>query len=120
MRKILLVDDEPFIRNSLRIIFEEKGYQIDCAANGIEALKFFERAKYSVVILDLVLPQLDGKKFIDIVKKICDGTKIIVITAYPFLGRAIKSIQEDIVCVKEKPFDLNELVECVEGLYNDF
>jgi DNA-binding response OmpR family regulator len=115
MKKILVVDDDPYIRNSLKYFLEGKGYQVDIAKDGSEALSLYVKNKYSAIILDVVLPNIDGKRFIDIIKK-DDDVKIIVITGYPYLGKIIKVLNEkDIFCIIEKPIDEELLLEKIES-----
>jgi DNA-binding NtrC family response regulator len=119
MKSILLVDDDPGIRESLGDIFQDKGYAIDFAANGISALEMFKKKEYPLVIADLVMPGIDGKKLLDEIKKIKPETHVIVITGYRIIGKMLESFRKDIVCILEKPLDVESLLECVEKLTRD-
>lgn len=116
MKKILLVDDEQAVRESLRDIFKEKGYVVDFAANGNEALKLFESQRHPVVLIDLVMPDLDGKMLLDAIKRLEPETQVVIITGYPMLGKMLKSFREDIVRVMEKPLDVEALLKLIEDL----
>ena len=119
MKNILLVDDDSAIRESLGDIFQDKGYEIDFAANGIIALEMFKKKEYPLVIADLVMPGLDGKKLLDEIKKIKPETHVIVITGYRIIGKMLESFRKDIVCILEKPLDLDSLISYVEKLAKD-
>jgi DNA-binding response OmpR family regulator len=58
--RILVVDDEPGIREIIKEYFAPEGFIVDQASDGIEALKLFEKSKYSLVILDIMMPKADG------------------------------------------------------------
>lgn len=115
MKRILIVDDDSYIRNSLKYFLESKGYKVDTAVDGAEALSIYSKGKYSVIILDIVLPRIDGKRFIDIIKEENDA-RIIVITGYPYIGKFLKSLNDgDIYHISEKPVDEEQLLEKIEG-----
>lgn len=120
MKTILLVDDDPAIRESLGVIFQDRGYAIDFAANGTNALEMFKKKEYALVIADLVMPGLDGKKLLDEIKKIKPETPVIVITGYRIIGKILESFRKDIVHILEKPLDLDALIDCVEKLTKDY
>jgi DNA-binding NtrC family response regulator len=119
MNNILLVDDDTAIRESLGDILQDKGYAIDSAANGITALEMFKKKEYPLVIADLVMPGLDGKKLLDEIKKLKPDTHVIVITGYRIIGKMLESFRKDLVCILEKPLDVDALLECIQNLKKD-
>lgn len=78
MTKILIVDDSQFMRKILKDILSPEGYEVLEAGNGKEALEKFEAEKPDLVLLDIIMPELDG---IGVLQKIGRGTKVIVISA---------------------------------------
>lgn len=58
--RILVVDDEPGIREIIKEYFEPEGFIVDQAADGVEALELFKKSRYSLVILDIMMPKIDG------------------------------------------------------------
>jgi len=60
---VLVVDDDPGIREALALIFEFEGWSVSCAANGAEALLAVERDAPSLILLDLQMPYVDGEEF---------------------------------------------------------
>jgi CheY-like chemotaxis protein len=67
--RILVVDDEPSIRKTSEILFQQKGYEVITAANGFEALLELKRAQPDVIICDLNMPRMSGFEFLSIVRR---------------------------------------------------
>lgn len=64
MAKILLVEDEPLLRESYRIVLEAASYEVECVSNGLEALQLCKDCAYPLILLDLMMPKLDGIGFL--------------------------------------------------------
>ncbi|MBQ2531420.1 MAG: response regulator, partial [Bacteroidales bacterium] len=69
--KILIVDDERAIRNSLKEILGDEGYEVDTAENGAAALAMVDKEKYNVIFCDIKMPEMDGTEVLD--KLVADG-----------------------------------------------
>lgn len=118
--RVLVVDDDHSIRETLRLLLEDAGYQVAEACNGVEALALLrgERASY-ITLLDLRMPQLDGAGMLGIVAEDPDLTRrhsFIVMTAD---ARAMSHIFTDhltrlSVPLLAKPFDIDDLLDLVE------
>jgi CheY-like chemotaxis protein len=80
MPKILIVDDNEFIRNSLKEIFEFKGYETATAENGVEALQACQTESPEIVIMDIFMPLMDGLEAMRIIHKEHPEMKVIVIS----------------------------------------
>ncbi len=110
---ILVVDDDPDIRDSLREVLEDEGYEVDCVANGREALDHLRRAKPHpcVILLDLMMPVMDGSQFRKEQKQDPEIANIplVVITA---TGK--RPVLVDAVELVMKPLDLDRLFEAIE------
>jgi DNA-binding response OmpR family regulator len=82
MKKILLVDDEPNIVMALEYALKKKGYEVMIARDGEEALKIFNNIKPCLVILDIMMPKMDGFEVLENIKKDAkDTSKIIFLSA---------------------------------------
>ncbi len=81
MNQILIVDDEAIVRESIRDWLKDSGYDVRVAASGEEALELIEKDDFSVMIVDLRLPQMTGIDVLKRVKAVKPGIKSIVITA---------------------------------------
>ena len=78
---ILIVDDEPHLRNGLRRILNEEGYETMIAADGETALELVEEKKPDVVLLDIMMPGMDGREVCRRLREVAAETRIIYLTA---------------------------------------
>jgi len=102
--KILVVDDEAIMRESLRDWLSDIGHQVLTAENGPQALKVIERRKPDIIITDLVMPGMDGIELLKRAKEISPGIEVIIITAYGSIPTAITAMREGAYDYIEKPF----------------
>ena len=107
--KVLVVDDEFIMRESLRDWLKEAGHEVFTAENGTEALEIIRREKPGVAIIDLVLPGIDGVEVMKRAKQIMPGLNVIIITAFSSLPTAINAIKEGAYDYIEKPFSPEKL-----------
>src|SRR4051794_16658813 len=80
--RILIVDDEADIRESLGTLLELESYQVDMAVNGTDGLRRMESGAYDLVLLDLMMPDISGLEVLDEVRQRDPETPIFMITAY--------------------------------------
>ena len=110
---VLVVDDDPDIRESLREVLEDEGYEVACVGNGQEALEHLKTAspRPCVILLDLMMPVKDGWQFRKEPKKDPDiaGIPLVVITA---TGK--RPVLIDAAELVMKPLDLSRLFEAIE------
>jgi len=102
--KILVVDDEAAIRESLCDWLSDVGYEVLTAENGPQALEIIEREKLGIVITDLVMPGMDGIELMKTAKNILPNIEVIIITAYGSIPTAISAMREGAYDYIEKPF----------------
>jgi two-component system response regulator AtoC len=102
--KILVVDDETIVRESLRDWLSDVGHHVLIAENGPQALKIMEKEKPSVALVDLVMPGMDGLEVLKRAKEISPDTEVIVITAYGSIPTAITAMRQGAYDYVEKPF----------------
>jgi DNA-binding response OmpR family regulator len=83
MAQILIVDDEPDTRDVLGRVLTKHGYQVEYAANGWEALLEIDRIGYDLILLDIMMPGLDGAKFLQILRSYASRstTPVVIVTA---------------------------------------
>lgn len=112
--KLLLVDDEPGIRNVLRITLESFGYQVSCAADGESGLKTFMAEKPPLVITDIKMPGIDGIELLKRIKKASPETEVIMITGHGDMALAVKSLKFQAADFITKPIDVNDLESAVK------
>lgn len=106
--KILIIDDEISIRESLFQYFTKEGYEVDLAPDGKTAKELFSKYEYDVAFLDLKLPDIHG---LDLLKELMENvmeTQIIVISAYGNIETAVAAIKTGAFDFLEKPFSIYE------------
>lgn len=102
--KVLVVDDETAIRESLRDWLTNAGYEVFTAENGQQALEIIKREGLRIVIADLVMPVMDGIELLKQAKKLSPDIEVIIITAYSSIPNALAAIREGAYDYIEKPF----------------
>src|SRR6058998_1438554 len=112
--RILVIDDEPMMSDSLRRHLEEEGYAIDTAATGAEAIDLFDGGAHHLVICDLQLPDMDGLTLLRHMKDSRPTTEVIVITGYGSVQTAVEATKAGAFYFVEKPFDFEELLPLAE------
>ena len=112
---VLVVEDEPLIRALVAIAFEAEGYAVDTAADGAEALAKTNQQLPQAIVLDLMMPVMNGWDFLEAWQ--CQPTSpavpVVVISAG---GRQAEQAPRDVQAYLTKPFDLDRLVATVSGL----
>jgi DNA-binding response OmpR family regulator len=110
---VLVVDDDPAIRGLLADALRDEGYTVDLAAHGREALDAMRARRPATVVLDLMMPVMDGFSFMEacLSEQLCENVPIVVISA---VHDALQRVMDVPVyaCVA-KPFDLDDLVRTV-------
>lgn len=107
--KILIIDDEELILESLSAILTKEGYEVDCAKSGTEALDVLKQRKYDLVITDIRMPGMNGLDVVERVKGIEPDQKIMMITGYASLETAIKAQHRGVCDYLIKPIDVKVL-----------
>ena len=114
MVRILAVDDEKPITELLRISLTRAGYECVCACDGIEAANLIDRETFDLILLDIMMPGIDGFELMDYIKT--SDTPVIFLTAKNAVRDRVKGLKmgaEDYII---KPFDILELLARVEGV----
>lgn len=115
MKKLLLADDDRDLEPLVRVMLKGRGFRIETAHNGADALELMEKGKYAVVLLDLMMPKMNG---IDVIEHLALRSpdlarRIIIVTAAdPKLLRSLD--RSSIGGVILKPFDINVMMDLVE------
>jgi len=110
MHRILIVDDEPNLRQVLEMYFTQKGYEVVQAASGTEALKAFESGEgFHLVICDIKMPDMDGLQVLAEIKDRAAHMPVIMVTAFGSHLGAIEALRRGAFDYIAKPFELEEL-----------
>lgn len=119
--RVLVVDDERHIRELIADFLEYEGYTVEKAANGGEALSILEHFRPDVVVLDLMMPVMDGWAFARACHALspADVIPMLVMSASHDLGRSAEQLRPyGVRAAMAKPFDLDVLLAAVERLAN--
>ncbi len=103
VENILIVDDEPLVRDLLKEVLEREGYQVDLAKDGLSALKFIQENFFDVVITDMKMPKMDGLSLLKEIKRFSPSTLVIVITAYGSIENAVEAMKQGACDYLTKP-----------------
>ena len=112
---VLIADDEALIRQSLRSLLTEEGFDVHVAASGAEAWSRFQETRPDVVLLDLVLGDADGLDVLRKMKQEAPDTKVILISAHGSIESAVTAMKLGGYDFIKKPFELEEIVAAVRN-----
>jgi DNA-binding NtrC family response regulator len=107
--RILVVDDDPALREVLEAVLRDEGYDLACAASGAEGRRMLEEGGADLVLLDLRMPDIEGIDLIPVLREIDDEVAIVMMTAYGSIKTAVEAIRRGARDFLTKPFDLDEL-----------
>jgi DNA-binding NtrC family response regulator len=111
--RILVVDDDESIRNSLAVILKDEGYVVDVAKNGSEAIKKSEAVVYNVALIDIRLPDMEGTEILTRMRDTVPKVRKIIITGYPSLQNAIEAVNRKADAYILKPVEVEKLLGTV-------
>lgn len=113
-RKVLIVDDDPGIRETLTAILEFEGYDTYVASDGVDALPFLDLPDIGLVLLDLMMPRMDGSSFAQEMAQrgLRHSIPVVVLTASGRAEQEAKSIGADDYLAK--PFDIADLIQKIQ------
>ena len=114
--RILAVDDETVVLDSLRRILVLEGYSVDTVENGPEALGLLQRKDYDFVFTDLKMPGMDGVEVVKAAHHLRPDVDLAVITGYATIESAVETMQHGAVAYVQKPFTAEELATFVREL----
>ena len=113
--KILIVDDEQIVRDSLTHWFEEDGYQVSSAADAFDVLKDLQPGKYDIMLVDIKMPKMSGLELLEKVKEIDPDCIVIIITAYASVPSAVQALKNGAFDYVTKPIDPDELSHLIKN-----
>ena len=113
--KILIVDDEKAIRNSLGEILGDEGYEVDTAEDGPAALAKVDKERFDVIFCDIKMPGMDGTEVLD--KLVADGidSAIVMISGHGDIETAVECIKKGAFDFIQKPLDLNRILITIKN-----
>ncbi len=110
MSRILVIDDERSIRNTLKDILEYEKYEVDLAEDGNKGIELIRSGEYDVVLCDIKMPGLDGIEVLERAVVLAPDTPVVMISGHGNIDTAVDSIKKGAFDYIEKPLDLNRLL----------
>jgi DNA-binding NtrC family response regulator len=111
--RILVVDDEQVVRESLFEWFTEDGYPVDMAEDAREAIRKLQAASWDILLVDIKMPGMDGMELQQKIKEIDPGAIVVIMTAYASVDTAVRALKEGAFDYVTKPFDPDDLQQIV-------
>jgi len=113
---ILLVEDEVSLSNAVKRILEQKGYFVDAVYDGLSAIDYAKGMTYNLIILDVMLPKLDGFEVVRILRKDGINAPVLMLTARTTVTDKVTGLNNGADDYMTKPFDIDELLARVSAL----
>lgn len=110
MSKILVIDDERAIRNTLKEILEYEKYQVDLAENAAAALQHIKNNEYNIILCDIKMPDTDGLELLPQITEKQPDAPVVMISGHGNIDTAVEAIKKGAYDFIEKPLDLNRLL----------
>ena len=115
MTKILVIDDERSIRNSMKDILQYEGHEVVLAENGMEGLVSVKSEKPDIVFCDIKMPKMEGIEVLERIKEFSADTPVIMISGHGTIDTAIEAIRKGAYDFIEKPLDLNRILITIKN-----
>jgi heterodisulfide reductase subunit A len=117
--RILVVDDELIMRDSLRAWLEDEGFSVDMAASGPEALNHLSKKAYELMLVDIKMPGMDGVELLQKAKEVFPDLSVVMMTAYATVETAVDAMKIGALDYLLKPFDPDTLIPMIIRTYQD-
>jgi DNA-binding NtrC family response regulator len=114
MHKVLVVDDDKVLQQSVKQALEYHHFVVDVADNGKEAVNKVYGKKYDLVVMDVNMPEMDGIQALSEIKKHDSSVIVLILTAYSNVGDAVKAVREGAYNYLEKPITSENLVALIK------
>jgi ATP-dependent Lon protease len=115
-RRVLVVDDEEIARANLEHVFSKEGYQVETAADGIEAMERLRRTPADIVISDLKMSRMDGLQLLGQIREDVPETEVVLVTGYGTVDCAVTALRQGAAHYLCKPVDIAELKKTVREI----
>ena len=112
--RILVVEDDEAIANLICVSLSAEGYRCTCARDGMEGADYIERQSFDLVLLDIMLPEVDGYELLEYIKP--TGTPVIFLTAKGSIEDKVRGLRAGADDYLPKPFQIGELLARVEAV----
>ncbi len=117
--KILVVDDDIDICDYMQLVLAQNGYDVKTQTDATAAIGDLKQDDYHVIILDLMMPEINGTELIEEIRKFDKDIAIIVFTGYPSVDTAVVSLRYKVDDYIRKPFDIDEFNKSLERILRE-
>ena len=114
--KVLIIEDEKLLADSIKAVLEKKGFQVEAVYDGETGVEYAELGMYDLLILDVMMPGMDGYQVARKVRSSRCSTPILMLTAKSGLEDRIEGLNAGADYYLTKPFDSRELLACINAL----
>ncbi len=120
MTKVLVVDDDSGITDTLEDIFQDAGYDVTTASDGYSAIEKVKEGSYDVALLNIKMPGMNGVETYREIKKISPSIRVILMTAYSVLDLVKNGLEEGAVGVFYKPLNIDKVLDFVGSVVRGY
>ena len=113
--KILIIDDERSIRNSLKEILADEGYDVEVAENGVQGCEMVEKDKFDVIFCDIKMPEMDGMEVLGKLVQMGIDAAVVMISGHGDIDTAVECIKKGAFDFIQKPLDLNRILITIKN-----
>lgn len=113
-KKVLIIDDDDDLRSNLREVLRRQGHQVETASSGEAAIEKAAKTRFDLVLVDLIMPGMNGLEVLGELKKISPKSKIIMMTAFATIDNAVEAMKKGASDYLSKPFKIEDLDAAVK------
>jgi len=114
--RLLIVEDEPLLRVSMADALSKEGWTVDVAENGVEGLALFKKHLHGLVLVDLVMPRMNGMELLRRIKSLEPSSNVVMVTAHGSVDRAVEAMRGGAADFVSKPLSMSQLVVRLENV----
>ncbi len=115
-KRILIVEDDPAISRSFSLFLRHKGYEVECAVNGMDGMTQLQGQEFDLVVTDVMMPKMNGLQFLEAIKELRPNLPVIMVTGFTDLQTAITAMKNGAMDFVTKPFRYEQLENTIAGI----
>lgn len=117
--RILIIDDDKDICEYMQLLLSQSGYEVTAQTDARAALELLKEEEFHVVILDIMMPELNGMELLERIRDFDSDIAIIIFTGYPSVDTAVTSMKYNVSDYIKKPFDVDEFNQTLEKILRE-
>jgi DNA-binding NtrC family response regulator len=117
--RILIIDDDKDICEYMQLLLSQSGYEVTAETDARAALELLRDEEFHVVILDIMMPELNGMELLERIRDFDSDIAIIIFTGYPSVDTAVTSMKYNVSDYIKKPFDVDEFNQTLEKILRE-